>query len=68
MFQKKIVLKNDTPDATYTKMCNMMEEQGFFVACGDSEDKWILGSWESETEFLAWLMLVNSEVECEDKC
>ena len=54
MFQKKINLKPETPDSAYTKMCNFMEKQGVFVACGSCDEKWIIGKWEDELDFLAW--------------
>ena len=56
MYKKQITLKPDTPDATYTAMCNMMEKQGVFVACGSQNDKWIIGNWDNEEDYFAWIV------------
>jgi len=56
MYKKQIVLKKDTTDAEYTKICNLMEKQGVFVSCGDCENKWVLGEWENKIDFAAWYL------------
>lgn len=55
MYQKQIKLKPETPDSTYTDLCDIMQKQDVFVACGSCDDKWILGKWENEMDFAAWL-------------
>jgi hypothetical protein len=50
----KIKIKQNTPDRTYTKLCNRMTKQKVFVACGNCDDKWIIGEWEDVVDYLAW--------------
>ena len=54
MITKRIDLKPTTTDSQYTEICNLMTKQGVFMACGNCEEKWIMGSWEDEIDFLAW--------------
>ena len=56
MFQKKIILKKKTKMSIYTNLCNKMERQGNFVACGSGDDKWIIGKWKDGLDFAAWLV------------
>jgi len=59
MFTKKITLKPATQNHIYTTLCNKMEEQGVFIACGSCDDKWIKGKWEDEVDFLAWCVAMG---------
>ena len=59
MFTKQIVLKQATQDRVYTKLCNIMEKQGVFMACGSCDDKWVMGKWENEIDFLAWCVAMG---------
>lgn len=54
MIIKKLTLKPDTPDHEYTRLCNTAEKQGVFRACGNTDDKWIMLTFEDEIDFLAW--------------
>ena len=56
---KKIILKPSASDKTYTEMCNLMEKQGVFVSCGSPNDKWILGKWDNEIDFMAWCVALS---------
>lgn len=51
---RTITLKPDTPDNVYTDLCNTMTKQGVFNACGNCDDKWVMGRWEDEFDYLAW--------------
>jgi len=62
---RQIVLKKDTPDAVFTFLCETMTERGVFRACGSCDDKWIIGIWENESDYLAWataLAIFSKEV------
>ena len=62
MFLKKIVLKPETKDHIYTSLCNKMEKQGVFKACGSCDDKWIIGQWEDVVDFFAWCVAMDMDV------
>jgi len=52
---RKIQLKPETSDKTFHELCNRMQDQGVFMASGSSgKQKWIVGHWEDEQDFLAW--------------
>lgn len=63
MFIKKIVLKPETQDHIYTKICNRMEKQGVFMACGNCDDKWIMGKWDDEVDFFAWCVAMDGHIQ-----
>jgi hypothetical protein len=54
-FRKQIVLKKDTKDEVYTRLCNLLEKDGYFVACGSCDDKWILVDFDSEKSCMDYL-------------
>ena len=54
MIMKRIDLKSETKDADYTTLCNTMTKQGVFKACGNCDEKWVIGKWEDDIDFLAW--------------
>ena len=56
MFMRKIQLKKNTKLKTYTAFCNQAEKDKCFVACGSPEDMWIMVSFETETDFKAWIV------------
>jgi len=54
MITLQIKLKPTTKDQVYTELCNTMEQQKVFVGCGNCDEKWVIGQWEDEMDFLAW--------------
>jgi hypothetical protein len=56
MITNTIKLKESSTDADYTKLCNLMEKQGVFKACGSCDDRWIMGVWEDELDYTAWAL------------
>ncbi len=56
---KQIKLKPETTDAEYTKFCNLLERQGVFVSCGNTEDKWILVRFPDELSHMAWMVAMR---------
>lgn len=57
---KKIQLKPETSDKTFRELCNRMQEQGVFMAsCNNGKEKWIVGHWEDEHDFLAWILAMS---------
>jgi hypothetical protein len=59
MVLQKLTLKKSTTDIEYTRLCNFAEKQGIFRACGNCEEKWILLHFETDTDYLAWLIANN---------
>ncbi len=56
---KQIKLKPETTDAEYTKICNLLERQGVFVSCGNTDDKWVLVRFADELSFMAWCVAMG---------
>lgn len=56
---KKIALSQKMPTGDYTELCNIMERQGVFVACGNVEQKWVIGRWEDDLDFFAWCVAMG---------
>jgi len=56
---RKIVLNPETQDHIYTELCSRMEKQEVFVTCGNCDDKWIIGKWEDEVDFLVWCVAMG---------
>ena len=52
--KKKITLNESATDAAYKDLCETMEKQGVFAGCGNCDDKWIIGKWEDEEDYLDW--------------
>ena len=52
---RTIQIKSTIPDHEYTELCNLMEKQGVFKACGSCDDKWIMVQFDDEIDYLAWL-------------
>ena len=55
MIIKKVTLNPDTPDEIYTEFGEMMQEDGVFKACGNPDNKWVMGRWKSEEQFNEWM-------------
>jgi hypothetical protein len=51
-----IILNPETEDRIYTELCDKMERQGVLRACGSCDDKWVMGKWDSEEDYLAWYL------------
>lgn len=59
MFKRQIFFKAETKDSVYTELCNKMKGQGVFFACGNCDDKWIMGKWDDEVDFFAWCVAMG---------